>query len=97
LKIVKIAEVKNGMRNVSLKGKIVEIFEVKQVYTRYGRKEVANATLKDDSGEIILTLWESQIDMVSPGDNVKIEGAFITEFKGKLQVNVPRSGKIEVI
>ncbi len=93
---MKISEVRFGMRNVNVEGKIVEIYERKTVSTRYGRKEVANATLKDDSGEITLTLWEKQIDKVSVGDKVKIMGAYVTEFNDRLQINVPKSGSIEV-
>ena len=94
---MKINEIKFGMRNVNTEGKIVEISGIREVSTRYGRKNVASATIKDDTGEIALTLWENQIDSVSVGDQVKVSGAYVTEFKDQLQLNVPRSGKIEVV
>jgi ssDNA-binding replication factor A large subunit len=36
------------------------------------------------------------IDQVSVGDKVKAEGAYVTEFRGHLQLNIPRSGKLEI-
>jgi len=34
--------------------------------------------------------------MVNIGDKVKITGAYVTEFRSKLQLNVPQSGKLEI-
>ncbi|MGC8993440.1 MAG: OB-fold nucleic acid binding domain-containing protein [Candidatus Aenigmatarchaeota archaeon] len=94
---MKIAELKNGMTNVTLEAKVTDKSERKSVLTRYGRREVANITLEDETGEIKASLWEDQIDKVNVGDNVKISGAFVSEFKDELQLNIPKRGKIEVI
>jgi replication factor A1 len=94
---MKIKEIKSGMSNVSVEGKIVEISETRDVQTKYGRRSVADATLEDDTGSISLSLWEDQIDSVSVGDKVSISGAFVTQFRDKLQLSIPRSGKIEVL
>jgi len=94
---MKIKEIKSGMSNVSVEGKIVDISETRDVQTKYGRRSVADATLEDDTGSISLSLWEDQIDSVSVGDKVSISGAFVTQFRDKLQLSIPRSGKIEVL
>ena len=94
---MKIKELKNGMSNVSVEGKIVEIEETRHVQTKYGKRSVADATLEDETGRIGLSLWEGQINLVSIGDKVLISGAFVTRFRDKLQLSVPRSGKIEVL
>ncbi|PIX44543.1 DNA-binding protein, partial [archaeon CG_4_8_14_3_um_filter_38_5] len=47
-------------------------------------------------GEIKLTLWGEQISKVREGDEVSISGAYITEFQGELQLNVPKKGLLEV-
>jgi replication factor A1 len=94
---MKIKEIKSGMSNVSVEGKIVEISETRDVQTKYGKRSVADATLEDETGSIGLSLWEDQIDSVSVGDKVLISGAFVTQFRDKLQLSIPRSGKIEVL
>ena len=94
---MKINEIKRGTSNISLEAKVIDISEVREVMTRFGRRNVADATLEDETGEIKLTLWQDQIKMVKVGNKVNITGAFATEFREKLQVSVPRSGKLEVV
>ena len=94
---MKIKDIRKGMNNVSAEGTITEISEVKEVETRYGTKNVANATLRDETGEIKLSLWDKQIDSVKVGEKISVSGAYVSEFRGELQLNIPRSGKIEKI
>ena len=94
---MKINEIKRGMSNVSVEGKIVDISETRDVQTRYGRRTVADATLEDETGQINVTLWQDQIGRVAVGNKISVDGAFVTEFRDKLQLSIPRSGKIQVI
>lgn len=94
---MKISEIKQGTSNISLQAKVIDVSEKREVQTRFGKRSVADILLEDDSGQISLTLWEEKIDSVSVGDTVNIEGGFVTSFKEKLQLNVPRSGKMEVV
>lgn len=93
---MKISEIQRGMSNVSVEGKIIDISEVREVNTRYGKKSVADATIEDDSGQIKLTLWEDQIQSIRVGDKVTVTGGYVTEFRDVVQLNIPRSGKLEV-
>ena len=93
---MKIGEIQRGMSNVSIEGKVVDISETREVNTRYGKKTVADAMIEDDSGQIKLTLWENQIETVRIGDSLAINGAYVTEFRNVLQLNIPRSGNFEV-
>jgi replication factor A1 len=93
---MKIAEIKSGMSNITLKAKVVDKSEVRSVQTRYGRRNVADVLLEDESGQIKLSLWQDQINKVEVGDTVSISGAFASIFRDELQLNVPRSGSIEV-
>lgn len=94
---MKIAEIKRGMSNIELQAKVVDKSEIRDVQTRYGRRSVADITLEDDSGQISLTLWEDKIGSVSIGDLINLTGAFTTSFRDKLQLNIPRSGKLEIV
>jgi len=93
---MKLSELKRGMSGVSVEGRITEISLTRSVNTRYGKRSVADTKLEDETGTIGLSLWEEQIDMVSEGDEVKVTGAYVTEFRNMLQLNIPRSGKLEV-
>lgn len=95
---MKINEIKVGMSNVTLQAKVIEVSPTRDVQTRYGPRSVADAILEDDTGQISLSLWEDDINSVSAGDVVNIAGAYVTQFRDKLQLNVPRrSGRIQVI
>lgn len=94
---MKINEIKRGMSNIALQAKIVDISPPRQVQTKFGVRSVADATLEDDSGQITLSLWENNITSVRVGDMVNVSGAYTTEFRDKLQLNIPRIGKIEIV
>ena len=92
---MKINEIKRGMSSISVEGKIVDKSEPRRVRTRYGPRSVADVTLQDETGSIKLSLWEEKVDSVSVGDKVKISGAYVSEYMNELQLNIPRSGKLE--
>lgn len=60
-----------------------------------GRKKVRNGTLKDATGEIALVLWGSEIDLVAEGDHIAIIDGWVSEFRGKPQVSLGRTGRLE--
>jgi len=87
------------MRRVDVTGKIVEKSEPREVTSRYSGKthQVATATLMDDTGSVKLTLWNEQINQVDVDDVVKIENGYVTSFRGEIQLNVGRYGKLSVV
>jgi replication factor A1 len=95
--LLKINEIELGMNGVSMEGNIIEKSDPRSVNTRYGQRSVADVTLEDETGTIKLSLWEQHIDLVNVGDRVSITGAYVTEFRNVIQLNIPRSGTIEVM
>ena len=76
-----ISELKSGSSKVEIEGEIVSIDETREI-NKYGRKlRVANATIKDDSGSITLTLWNEDIDKVKAGDKILFGKYSGTEIK----------------
>jgi len=94
---MKINEVKRGMSGITVTAKIIDISDPRDVQTKYGKRSVADATLEDETGQITMSLWENQINSVSVGDTVTINGAYVTEFRDKLQLSIPKTGKIEAV
>ena len=52
--------------------------------------------VKDDTGSIKVSLWGNQSENVAQGSKVTITGAFVREWNGEIQVNIPRNGEIKV-
>jgi len=94
--LTKINELKLGLSDIALTAKVTEVSEPRSVKTRMGYEtNVATAVLEDDSGTIPLTLWGKQIEEISEGDTIEVTGGYISEFKGELQLNVPRKGELK--
>ena len=86
------------MSDISLTAKVTEISEPREVRTKMGyTTKVATATIEDDSGTISLTLWGDKTEEIGEGDNVEIKDGYISEFKGEIQLNVPRKGELKKV
>jgi len=92
-----ISDIEVNQKNIEVTGKIIEISPVKE-FSKFGKiGRVASAILKDDSGQIQLTLWDEQIESVKKGDKIKIMNAYVKEWQGEKQLNIGRYGTVEII
>jgi replication factor A1 len=92
---MKIADLKGEQSRVDVEGEVIEKGEVRTVNLRAGgTSTVADATIKDDSGTIKLSLWGEQINSVDVGDKVKVENGYTKAFRGEIQLNIGRYGKL---
>ena len=92
-----IAELKPRQGTVNIEAEVVDVGEARE-FDKFGRKgRVANATIKDESGEIKLTLWNDDIDKIKKGDKVKITNGYVNEFQGEKQLTAGKFGKLEII
>jgi replication factor A1 len=96
---VKIKELQTGMKKVEVEADVVDKGNTRQVQSRFGNEtfNVADAVVQDDTGNIKLTLWNEQIDQVNVGDKIKIENGYVTSFKGEIQLNVGKFGKLTIV
>jgi len=93
--MIKDLEARQG--NVELTADVVEVGEPRE-FTKFGRTgKVATAKLKDETGEVNLSLWNEQVDMVKPGSKVKITNGYVNEFQGEKQLTTGKFGKLEVL
>ncbi len=96
--MTKINELKLGMSDISLTATVEKVPEPRTVKTRMGyTTQVSNAVIKDDSGSITMPLWGKKVEEVGEGDKVEIKGGYVAEFRGELQLNVPRKGEINKV
>jgi len=92
---MKISELKAGMRNLTVTGKIDSVGEPRTVNLKAGgTTTVADAIISDESGSIKLALWGDDINKVRPGDSVSIENGYINTFKGENSISVGKFGKM---
>jgi ssDNA-binding replication factor A large subunit len=95
---MKINELKAGMRNVSVTGKIDSIGEPRTVNLKAGgTNNVADAMISDESGSIKLSLWGDDINNFQPGDRVSVENGYVNTFKGENSLAVGKFGKMKKV
>ncbi len=96
---MKIKDLRDGTKRVDIEAKVIEKTGAREVMSRYKDVvlRVANATISDDTGSIKLTLWNDQIEQVNVNDTVKIENGYVTSFRGEIQLNIGRYGKLSIV
>ncbi|MFH1332220.1 MAG: OB-fold nucleic acid binding domain-containing protein [archaeon] len=94
---MQVKELKPRQGNVNIELEVEEVGEVRE-FQKFGNVgRVANATAKDESGSIKVSLWNDDIDKVKAGDKIRITNGWVSEFQGEKQLSAGRLGKLEVI
>ncbi|MCL5433928.1 MAG: OB-fold nucleic acid binding domain-containing protein [Candidatus Marsarchaeota archaeon] len=95
---MKINELKAGANNVTITAIVSKKDDAREVTTKYGKRlQVANIILKDETGEIAMSLWGNDINTVNVGDKVEVSNAYVNEFKGNPQLSTGKFGKLKVL
>jgi replication factor A1 len=93
--LIKDLQVRQG--NVNITGDVTEKTDVR-TFEKFGRAgKVCNCTLKDESGEVKLSLFNDDVDKVHVGDKVQIENGWVSEWQGEKQLSAGKFGKVNVI
>ena len=94
---MKLTELKAGQGSVNVEVEVESVDTPREINKMGRTLRVANATVKDDSGSMTMTLWNDDVDKVSAGSKLKIENGYVSEFKGVLQLTSGKYGKLIVL
>ena len=96
LALPSIKELSSDMKRIVVEGEIIEKAIPRAVRSRRRWQDltVTEATLKDDSDDVVLMLWNEQIKQCAVGDRVRIEGGYLKVYRGMRQLNVGKVGKL---
>lgn len=98
---LKIGQLENGMTNVDVTARVMQVFAPRQ-FDKNGKKgTLCNILLADDTGEILLTLWHSDVKRVEEegigkGTVLKIANANVSEFNNRKQLSLAYNGRFSV-
>lgn len=91
----KISELTPESKRVNISAKVLAISEPREIPNRFGpTNRVAEATIADNSGTVILSLWNDQIGTINQGDNIRIENGYVSLVRGHIRLNTGKYGKI---
>ena len=94
---MEISQLQPKQGNVDITAEVTEIGETR-TFNKFGQEgRVANAKIKDSSGEMTLTLWNDQIDQVKPGSKIAVKNGYVSEWQGEKQLSTGKFGTIELL
>ena len=83
-------------RVATFEATVARLDPVREVEQRTGgTKRVRNGLLKDGTGEISFVLWGDEVELVAEGETVRIVEGWVKDYKGRPQVSLGRTGRIE--
>jgi len=91
---INVLELRPGMENVTVKVKVLSVGKPRVIETKKGTRTINNAVVGDNTGRVEAVLWGEKTSSLREGDVVEISGAWVTQFKGKVQLNVGKSTSI---
>ncbi|MFH0954759.1 MAG: OB-fold nucleic acid binding domain-containing protein [Candidatus Micrarchaeota archaeon] len=95
--MAEIQKVKELQVNQTFSKVVVELVskgEPRPFASSRGEGKLCKAAVKDDSGEISLTLWNDQVNQYNEGDTITIENGWCSEYKGEKQISTGKAGTI---
>jgi len=95
---LKIYDLRVGMKKINVSADVVEVSEPAKVHTQFrDNAVVSNAVLADDTGKVLLCLWDQQVNTVHVGDSVEVKNAHVAMFKGEKQLRLGKNGTVTLI
>ncbi len=95
--VKKIEELNPASRGVDLLVKVLELNPSREVSTRDGSSHsVAEALVGDETGCVLLSLWDNDIQRVKVGQTISIKNGYVSLFRGSIRLNIGRYGTMEL-
>jgi replication factor A1 len=96
---IKVEDLKTYTRRANLRVKIVSKSEPKNVISRRdgSTHQVAEALVGDETGCILLNLWDEDIGRFRVGDVIQIRNSYVKLFRGSMRLNIGKYGEAEML
>jgi replication factor A1 len=91
----KIKDLTPQSKRVDVLAKVLEVSEPKDIPGKFGNsRKVAEATTADETGAIVLSLWDNQIGTVAKDDVIEIKNGYVSLVRGHMRLNVGKYGTL---
>jgi ssDNA-binding replication factor A large subunit len=97
---ININNLKMGLSQVKIKGEVINIEETIEMETKYGRKILTLVKIKDDTGDVVLELWDNVIPSgrIKSGMKLEIVNGYTKVYEGELRLGLQKhDGKIKLL
>lgn len=95
---MKIDQIVTAKFNLDLLVKVAEISEIRKVTVKKdnSRHDLRDILIGDDTGCIILTLWDDNISKINGYNTYLIKNAYLSKYNGGYRLNLARTGSIQL-
>lgn len=91
----KVKDLSPQSKQVNVLAKVVSVGDQKEIPSRFGPpRRVAEAVIGDETGTVILSLWQDQIGSVVKDDVIYVDNGYVSLVKGHIHLNVGKYGKL---
>ena len=95
---LKIENLRVGMKKINVSAEVLQVSEPSKVHTQFrDNAVVSNAVVGDETGKVLLCLWDQQVNSDHVGDHIEVKNAHVAMFKGEKQLRLGKNGKICLI
>ncbi|MFQ6064089.1 MAG: hypothetical protein ACE5L6_01300 [Candidatus Bathyarchaeia archaeon] len=97
--LVKVGTLKSNLANLNVMVKVLSIREPRVIFSRRDRSEhrVTEALVGDETGCVLLTLWDDQIDSINKDEVYEIKNGYTSIFRDSLRLNMGKYGTAEKV
>ena len=89
-----IIDLKPGMENVSVRVRVLSTSPPRTIDTKKGTRTISNAVVGDATGRVEAVLWGEKSTVLKENQVVDIQGAWVTEYRGKVQLNIGKATNV---
>lgn len=97
---ININNLRLGLSKIKIKGEVINIEEIIEMETKYGSKVLTLVKIKDDTGNVVLELWDNIIPLekIKTGIKLEITNGYTKIHDGELRLGLQKNdGKIKLL
>ena len=96
--LIKVEKLDPNSREINIVVKVVSKSEVRNVTGRdYSVHRVADALVGDETGCVVLTLWDENIDKINEEATLRVTNGYVNLFRGNMRLNIGRYGSYQIL
>ena len=93
--MTKVKDLTPESKQVNVLAKVVGLSEEREITSRFGEaRKLVEATVGDETGTVLLTLWNDQIGQVAKDQVVLVDNGYVSLVRGHIRLNVGKYGSL---
>lgn len=94
--LTKVKDLTPESKQVNVLAKVVGLSEEREITSRFGEaRKLVEATVGDETGTVLLTLWNDQIGQVTKDVTILVDNGYVSLVRGHIRLNVGKYGSFQ--